>query len=84
MLHKIMAILKTMRNHIVFSFAPMTVGELARWSKKPYSTVKRALEKAEASGLVEKEFRPYKSTGQWVYWITEKGFDWLADYREIV
>lgn len=83
MLHKVMWILKVMRSHTILSLEPMTIGELSRISKKPYSSVRRWLEIALNSELVEFDERPYKATGKRVFWITEKGFDWLEGYREL-
>jgi hypothetical protein len=81
MLHKIMVILAKMRAYYVQRLQPVTIGELARFANKPYSSVKRWLEIAENSGLIESDIRPYKSTGKRVFWLTDKGFVWLDGYK---
>lgn len=60
-----------------------TIGQVSRYSHKPYSTVKRYLEKAEKLGLVESGKVEYKTTGKTVYALTEKGIEFLKSYREL-
>jgi len=81
MLHKVMKVIKAMMLLYVISPEKMTVGEIARWTHLPYSSVKRYLEIARNSELVECEKVAYKTTGKYVYWTTEKGLAWLDGYR---
>lgn len=84
MLHKVMLSLKSLYRLQMLSLEPQTVGELARESKIPYTSLKRNLSRAMNSELVDCELRPYKRTGKYVYWLTDKGIDWVKDYRELI
>lgn len=83
MLHKVMLVLKATLARTIFLLDPITVGEVSRSTKIPYTSVRRYLEIAERSELVESEIRPYKATGKRVYWLTEKGIVWVNGYREL-
>lgn len=61
-----------------------TVGQVAKASKAPYSTVKRYLEKAEKLNLVESGKVEYKTTGKRVYTLTERGHEFLSQFRELL
>lgn len=78
MLHRVMVVLKALYRRTIFFLDPITIGELVRSTGLPYSTVRRRLETAQNSELVDSEIRPYKSTGKRVFWLTEKGMDWVS------
>ena len=84
MLHKVMRVLKSMLLLYTISPQKMTAGELQHWLGLSYSSVRRYLEIAQNSGLVDSELMPYKSTGKHVFWITEKGLEWVHSYRELI
>jgi len=83
MLDQIVRILKVLYSHQVLLGQNCTVGELARATKIPYSTVKRRLISAEKSKLIESEAVPYKSTGKVVFWLNDDGMDFVECSREL-
>lgn len=83
MLHKVMIVLRAMRALYFKIWRKMSIGEISRAAKIPYSTTRRLLDKAFNSDLVDCEIVDYKSTGKRVFWLTDKGIDWLASYREL-
>lgn len=83
MLAKVMRVLKLLYAHQVLMGENCTVGELSRGTKIPYTTVKRMLEKAEKSQLVEGLVFPYKSTGKRVYSLTPAGLNWVECSKEL-
>lgn len=78
MLHRVMVVLKALYRRTIFFLDPITIGELVRSTGLPYSTIRRRLETAQNSGLVESEIRAYKTTGKRVFWLTEKGLEWVS------
>lgn len=84
MLQRLARILKTLYAHQVLLGQNCTVGELEKELGIPYSSVKRILEKAENSRLVENQVLPYKSTGKRVFQLTEKGLDWVSCCKELL
>lgn len=60
-----------------------TIGEISRSTKIPYSTVKRRLDQAYNSGYVQCEIVSYKTTGKWVFWLTDEGKDFIACSKEM-
>lgn len=83
MLHKVMFTLRTLRTFRFEGLQVATVGEIAKRAKMPYSSVRRYLQIARNSGLIDCEFLDYKATGKRVFWLTRKGIDWLNGYREL-
>lgn len=84
MLAQVVKILKTLYVHQVLMGQNCTVGELAKATKIPYSTVRRRLEMASKSKLVECDVVSYKSTGKRVFWLSESGLSWVADTKELM
>lgn len=84
MLEQVLKILKNLYAQQVLLGKISTVGELSKECKIPYSTTKRRLIMAEKSGLVEWELVDYKSTGKRVFWLTEKGLDWVSNCKELL
>jgi DNA-binding transcriptional ArsR family regulator len=78
-----MVVLKSLYARTIFFLDPVTAGELVRSTKMSYSSVRRYLEIARNSGLIDSEVHPYKATGKHVYWLTEKGIEWVSGYREL-
>lgn len=82
-LQKIMRVLKAMSLLYAISPQKMTAGEVSKWTGLPYASVRRYLQCAQNSELVDSELTDYKSTGKHVFWMTGKGLDWLQGYREM-
>jgi hypothetical protein len=61
----------------------VTAGECCEWTKIPITTQKRYLKKAEEFGLVRSDFRPYKSTGKQVFWLTSAGVVYTRNIGEL-
>jgi DNA-binding MarR family transcriptional regulator len=83
MIEKLVKVTKTARLLWGMGAAFTTVGELARWSKMPKSTVRRIVEKAIAFGLLHAEFNDYKKTGRWELRLTEKGHEFAQSQLEL-
>lgn len=83
MLHKVMLTLRALRTLQFETLQKVTVGEISKRSRMSYSSVRRYLQTALNSELVDCEMQDYKKTGKRVFWLTEKGIDWLIGYREL-
>lgn len=83
MLASLARILKSIYATQILMGQNVTVGEVSRATKIPYSTVKRRLEMAEKNKLICSDVLPYKTTGKRVFWLSEDGVNWVACWQEM-
>lgn len=83
MLEKIMYSVRSVKTLCWVHGRSVSVGEVSRYNKIPYSTLRRILTKAEKNGLVRSELVDYKKTGKIVFWVTDKGEEFLKQFREL-
>lgn len=83
MLHKLERILKAIYTPQALMGQNSTIGEVEKTTKIPYSTIRRYLDKAIRLGLVETEYHDYKATGKHVFWLSEKGQSFIAQFKEL-
>jgi hypothetical protein len=83
MLAQVLRLLKHIYAVQVLTGENVTVGELERATKIPYSTIKRRLAQAEKSDLICYEVVSYKSTGKRVFWLSDKGMNFVECSKEL-
>lgn len=83
MLAQVVRILKQAYAVQVLTGQHLTVGELSRYTKIAPSTVRRRLQMARKSRLVDSEYVGYKSTGKQVFWLTEEGMSFVECAKEL-
>lgn len=74
---------KLMTFNNLLGYAP-SVGQFSKGSKKSKSTERRRLMKAESLGLVVSHVVEYKRTGVKLYSLTEKGYEFLEKWGELL
>lgn len=84
MIHKSALCLKAVRLYNLFHDRGATIGEVSKRIGYSKSTTRRVLIQLVNWGYLSFEMEEYKSTGRRVYNMTEEGYIWLADYRELI
>lgn len=74
---------KLMLFNNLLGYAP-SVGEFSKGGKASKSTNRRRLMKAEKLGLVVSHDVEYKKTGVKLYSLTEKGYEFLEKWGELL
>jgi len=83
MLHKIVQIIKALAVFRLAGESEITRGKIAKYTGYSYSSVKRAIEIAKHRGLMSEEIAEYKSTGKYVFAVTQKGHDLMLSQLEM-
>jgi len=84
MLHRMILIIKALSVFSVVGESRVTAGMLSDYTKIPYSTVRRTLDVMQTRGLVKQSFSLYKSTGKWVFSVTQKGSELMLSQLEML
>jgi DNA-binding PadR family transcriptional regulator len=83
MFTKVVKATKAIYGTDAISGASPTVGELAKACKTSYSTMRRTLMFAQKHGLVSCEAVAYKTTGKYIFSLTDEGKNFVLKNLEL-